>query len=798
MISLPGGRMPGPTNMRVVPLVAVLYLVVLTAGAAAGTVPGEVVVGFRGHAAPPRARLATAARLERRIGGRVQVLHARHGRVRATIRALRRLRDVRFAEPNYRYHTASVTPNDTLYNLQWAPASIDAPRAWDYTTGAGSVLLAVVDTGVDINHPDLADNVWTNPGETPGDAVDNDNDGYADDVHGYDFVGGDASPEDPAPPPNDRGHGSHVAGIAAAVGNNGRGIAGVTWDASIMALRACDEAGVCTTANQAAAINLAAAKGARIVNLSIEGSPASAALADAVRNAPNVLFVTSAGNSAANVDSAPNTSYPCAIDAPNLICVAATDANDQLASFSNFGPATVDLGAPGGVDANSQSILAPIPGGNTYIRRAGTSMAAPQVSGAAALLWSYAPSASVATVRDALLDSADPVAALAGKVATGGRLNVFRALAALDTTPPDTTFDSVPTSPTRATSVSFAFRTGELNSSFECRLDAGAFEACTSPRTLTGLADGTHQVFVRAVDPHPNVDPSPATATFVVDTTGPHPRFSSAPPAATANPAAHFAFTFDEPAADPECSLDGAAFAACPSSFDAATADGNHALLIRAADLLGNVATTTYGWQLDRTAPVVLPLTLPNVLVGERSISIGLQASELVAFRCSLDGAAATDCVSPVTFTGLGNGVHHVTITAVDAAGNASLPVSASFTVDAPAAVVSRTPVSTRSLAAPVARLARRLIAHPERRVAISYRARSGGTLAVSVMAGADRIARAQGRIRAAQPLTLEFRLTRTARAAIRTGKLRRARVDATFTPTGAGIPVSASARLSF
>jgi len=271
--------------------------------------------------------------------------------------------DVEFAEPNY-YRHKLVTPNDPSFGSLWglhntgqtvngtagtSDADIDAPDAWDITTGASSVVISVIDSGVAWTHPDFAGNIWTNTGETTGDGVDNDGNGFVDDVRGWDFVTSDNDPMDVD------GHGTHVAGTIAASGNNGAGITGVMWTAQIMPLRFLDAAGIGTLANEIAAINYAVAKGAKIINASFGANTCAVSerAAIALANTAGVLFVAAAGNDGTNNDVTPHfpSSYSvasaCGAALANVISVAATGQNDALASFSNFGAASVQVAAPG-------------------------------------------------------------------------------------------------------------------------------------------------------------------------------------------------------------------------------------------------------------------------------------------------------------------------------------------------------------------------------------------------------------------------------------------------------------------
>ena len=350
---------------------------------------------------------------------------------------------VLYAEPNFVYSisetTASTAPDDpamtdgSLWGLHntgqsggTADADIDAPEAWDLTTGSADVVLAVIDTGVDYTHPDLAGNMWTNPGEIAGDGIDNDSNGYVDDVYGWDFVNDDNDPMD------GHDHGTHVAGTIGGVGDNSSGISGVNWDTEIMALKFLDDSGSGSTADAISAINYATMMkrdhGINVIasNNSWGGGSYSSALWDAIETAgrEGILFIAAASNEGRNNDVVP--SYPSNYDSEYIVAVAATDRNDRLASFSNYGATTVDLGAPG------VSIYSSVAGGG-YAWFNGTSMAAPHVTGAAGLLAAYQPGATAGEIKEAILAGVDPIAGLAGKTVTGGRLNAFSALVALGT-----------------------------------------------------------------------------------------------------------------------------------------------------------------------------------------------------------------------------------------------------------------------------------------------------------------------------------------------------------------------------
>jgi hypothetical protein len=434
-----------------------------------------------------------------------------------------------------------ITPNDPKFSKQWglhntgqrlsggirgtADADIDAPEAWGITTGSPDVIIAVLDTGIDINHPDLAANIWTNPDEIPGDGVDNDGNGYVDDIHGWDFFNNDNTVYDPA---EDSAHGTAVAGVIAAVGNNGIGIAGVSWQAKIMVLKIHNEIGV-PPVGHPAAVAYAAAKGAKTINASFYGQPGNPAMKDAIE-ASDVLFVAIAGNESADIDVDPV--YPTCFDLPNIIAVAATDQNDQLASFSsslitgsNYGATNVDLAAPG------TWILTTTPG-NGYGYWEGTSFAAPHVVGVAALIYARYPNLTAVEVKERIMASVDPLPSLTGKCVTGGRLNAFKAL--LDQ-PPSVAI----TSPADGAAVA-----GAITISATATDDVGVKQVSfyLDGATLLGtdaeapyeilwdsasVADGTHSITAVATD---TVDQTAShTVTVLVDN-------YNAPPIANAGP----------------------------------------------------------------------------------------------------------------------------------------------------------------------------------------------------------------------------------------------------------------------
>ena len=352
---------------------------------------------------------------------------------------------IEYAEPNYIGHIDAI-PNDTYFDILWGmhntgqtwgklDADIDAVQAWDISTG-DTVIVGVIDSGVDTAHVDLMGNIWTNPGEIPDNSIDDDSNGYVDDIHGWDFMNNDNGPID------DYFHGTHCAGTIAAEGNNNTGVVGVCWSAKIMALKWLDSGGYGSVSDAILALQYATKMGARLTSNSYGFSTFSQAHKNAIDSsgAHGMLFIASAGNNRVNNDVSPH--YPSSYNSNNIIAVAATDHNDNLANEptwgSNYGLTTVDLGAPG---VNILSTIPPALSWGNYLYGAGTSMATPHVSGTAALIWSKYPTLTNLEVKARIMNSVDPLPVLAGKCVTGGRLNAYRAIAEPDSVPPATISD---------------------------------------------------------------------------------------------------------------------------------------------------------------------------------------------------------------------------------------------------------------------------------------------------------------------------------------------------------------------
>lgn len=352
---------------------------------------------------------------------------------------------VEYAEPDYILQSSQTIPDDPFFSQMWGlsnlgcsfcPAdqsspNIDGPHAWDITTGTDDVVAAVLDTGVDIEHEDLAANVWRNPHEIAGNDVDDDGNGYVDDVNGWSFFNRANGVFSSA---NEDLHGTHVAGSIGAVGNNGIGVTGVAWHVKLMSLKFLGGVnGQGSTGNAIRAINYAIDQrnrgvNVRVINASWGGPGMSNSLRDAIIAAGNagILFVCAAGNNSNDVTEHPD--YPSSYgDLPTCLSVAAMNSADGLASFSNYGHSAVGVAAPG------QSIISTTPRNQfstrgSYASLSGTSMATPYVTGIAVLLWSHEPSLTPAEVKDRIVSTSEPIPALASRVIKSGRANAFDAL----------------------------------------------------------------------------------------------------------------------------------------------------------------------------------------------------------------------------------------------------------------------------------------------------------------------------------------------------------------------------------
>jgi thermitase len=349
-----------------------------------------------------------------------------------SIHLLRETKLFKIIEPNFIY-TINNKPNDPDFSQAWGlnnfgqedskgnrgvtGVDINALTAWDITTGSTEVIVGIVDTGVNYLHPDLKTNIWENEAEKNGkEGIDDDGNGYIDDIHGFDFLSNLPSPMD------DHGHGSHVAGVIGAVGNDGFGIAGINWKVKIMALKFMGSHGGGSLSSAIKAIRYGTKMGAHITNNSWGGGGHSQLLENAIKDANkhNVLFVAAAGNGGENSDL--NPQYPANYKVENIISVAAVDNRGRLANFSNYGVKNVHVAAPG---VNIYSTVL----GTNYESMSGTSMASPHVAGVAALVLSSNLSLTVKQLRQRVIDYSGPLASLRQKVTSEKMVSAYHALA---------------------------------------------------------------------------------------------------------------------------------------------------------------------------------------------------------------------------------------------------------------------------------------------------------------------------------------------------------------------------------
>ncbi len=472
-------------------------------------VAGEVLVKFKAPQGITQAEIEEDVDEKESIGStQVMRFHSRSKNVDTLITELSRRTDVEYVEPNYILHATAI-PNDPSFGQLWGlrntgqsilgvsgtpGADISATSAWDISTGSKANVVAVIDTGVDYMHPDLAANIWSAPSDFTV-TIGGRNIKCLAGSHGFNAIKNTCDPMD------DNNHGSHVSGTIGAVGNNGQGVVGINWNASIMGSKFLDASGSGTLANAINAIDFTIqAKtifpemaNVRVLSNSWGGGGFSQALLDEINkaNANDMLFVAAAGNSGLDNDATPG--YPSNYNAPNVVAVAATDNKDSLAYFSNYGLTTVDLGAPG------VSVFSTIKGGS-YDYFSGTSMATPHVSGAAILILSGC-NLNTSELKANILNNVDPITSLAGKTVTGGRLNVSKAISACNV-PPAPDF-SLSTTPSTQTVVQGASASYTINI-----LPSGGFDGSVT-FIANGLPDGISADF----------SPNPATASSTMTIT---------------------------------------------------------------------------------------------------------------------------------------------------------------------------------------------------------------------------------------------------------------------------------------
>jgi subtilisin family serine protease len=422
--------MTAKRTTSIVAALAAASIAGLATAPGAGAAHEQLLVGFeRGVSKELQGRVLSelGGRLSQRFsgvrGGRLVVVRPRAGVAADVLRKrLARSPEVAYAEPDFTLSASQAkTPNDPFYPFEWALVDgagdhdIDAPEAWGSRTGCAKV--AILDTGIDTDHPDLADNVYKSE-DKPSNGKDDDKNGYVDDSYGYNAIKGKGSGQD------DNGHGTHVAGIVGARANNSQGDSGTCWSTKLLAVKFMNSKGKGATSDAIEGIEYAVRQGLKIINCSFGSSSKSEALHDAVDYAQdhNALLVVAAGNDGKNIDKSPL--YPAAYTDSNILAVAATTSSDTLASFSNWGPDSVDLGAPG------DNIYSTYLGGG-YKVLSGTSMAAPYAGGVAALLRKQESDATYGELRKAVRQKVDKPPPLSGKVVYDGRLNAQKALAAI-------------------------------------------------------------------------------------------------------------------------------------------------------------------------------------------------------------------------------------------------------------------------------------------------------------------------------------------------------------------------------
>ncbi len=423
-------------------------------------VPGEIVVKFKAGKSKNFLSAKTLSSLG--IQGQrdiklsydtLSVLKVSEDKSMASVIAsLKNNPNVEFAEPNYIYSVnpikeqnviskkllkspftdfTAATPDDPSFGKLWGlrntgsnepngsagveGADVNALKAWDITKGSRAVRIAVIDTGVDYTHPDLKANMWVNTKEIPGNGIDDDGNGFIDDVYGYDFANNDSNPMD------GNGHGTHCSGTIGAVHDNKIGVAGVMSDVQIMAVKFLGDDGSGSLEGAIKAIDYATMMNVDLMSNSWGGGGRSEALLEAIKRASDkgIIFTAAAGNSSSNNDSSP--SYPASYDVPNMVAVAATTAQNGLASFSSFGRNSVHIAAPG------HNILSTVNGGG-YDVYSGTSMATPHVSGVLGLLLAKEGRMPHSVMRERLTMTSVPVTALRGKTQTAGRIDAYNLL----------------------------------------------------------------------------------------------------------------------------------------------------------------------------------------------------------------------------------------------------------------------------------------------------------------------------------------------------------------------------------
>jgi thermitase len=605
-------------------------------------VPDELIVKYRSGSEGRRGELHRrhdSRQLRKLSGHSLERIKVNPGKsLDEAIREFGNDPDVEYAEPNYRVRAFSV-PSDPSFSRLWGMNKINAPAAWDSSTGSADVMIAVIDSGIDYNHADLVGNLWVNQAErngTPG--VDDDGNGVVDDIHGYNAITGGGVPFD------DSGHGTHVAGTIGAVGNNSIGVAGVNWNVRIMTCKFIDSSGSGSVADAIECLNYVAEmkrRGANIVatNNSWGGSGYSRALRDAIKGQQDILFIAAAGNDATDKDT--KASYPANYEAANIISVAATTSSDGLASFSQFGRRSVHVGAPGA------SIYSTYPGGG-YASMSGTSMATPHVAGLAALIKAARPAADWRAIRNLILSGGDPLAVLSSKTVTGNRINAFSSITCLDSR----VFSAIrfPQPVQAGTPVTLSAL------SINCEAPLGPVTVALSRGEVYELKDDGKAPDQVAADGvfTTTITPTRSDESFYFSSPAGSEQVGVAPPDTliTAYPAeisgsssATFAFEATVAPANFDCSVDGGSFTACTSPHATAPlADGTHTFRVRASNSSGVVDPTPAGltWTINTA----------DSLMSINAVKTPTRLTSQVISGTVTAGAALSVAVSPAAGVG--------------------------------------------------------------------------------------------------------------------------------------------------
>ena len=614
------------------------------------------------------------------------LIHVANGDPVAAMAALQGEASVLRAGLNY-IVTTQITPNDSLFGNTWGMNNtasqlndIDAPQAWDIYTGDPNYRVAVIDTGIDFNHPDLQGNIWNNPGEIANDGIDNDGNGYIDDVRGWNFVTNTNNPQD------GNGHGTHVSGTIAAKGNNGIGVAGVAWNAKIVPLKFLSDTGSGTTANAIKAIDYCTANGIKLSNNSWGGGGFDSLLLQAITNAGAVdhLFIAAAGNNALNIDV--SLSYPASYNLSNMVNVASTTNTGTLSSFSNYGVATVHVGAPGSNIFSTWPIALTVLGQqNGYNSISGTSMAAPHVTGLAALLRGKMPSWTATQVRSAILGSTKPLANLAGKVGREGIISAYNALLGtnVEAIPPTVNAVRTPATANAAgwnnANVTVAIRgTDNVGGSGirDIKYTINAGTTTTSAGSTTNVVrstDGIATIAYWSTDNSGNVSPV-GSMTVRVDKTLPVTTIT-ATPGATSTSVAISGTDATSGLAGTFYSVDGAPAAAYsgPITLD----NGVHTVTAYSTDIAGNT---------EAVKTLSLPLgSLSTVSVNPVSVNGGTAATGTV----TLGSPAPAGGVVVTLTSSSAAAVVPASVTVAAGATTATFPISTTSVVASTPAVIT-------------------------------------------------------------------------------------------------------------